>query len=277
MPTGRTLNHGTRTSNADPTPVREEDFRSTADLIAETRADLRRTMAEIDQHLGENEWHKRRTNLLFVIVAVLVVLFAVAVWFAYPVWRGREDQNQSSGLTQSRVPELESKQRESNERLTQLQEQVAALQREIAVIREEASAATGKTKEPNDTKQTSGRESSGLNERAVTNQTAPNTPANRVDRKRIDFEVSNRQAKEIAPGLYLTLGSADAGKQEVDATLKLGDDAGYVTIRSQGIRKSVLFHLPDDRRPIELVFTQILRNGASGYLMMPVPPIAASH
>jgi len=277
MPTGHTMNRGTRTSNADPTPVREEDFRSTADLIAETRADLRRTMAEIEQHLDENEWHKRRTNLLFVIVAVLVVLFAVAVWFGYPVWRGREDQNQSSRLIQSRVPDLESKQRESNERLTQLQEQVAGLQRDIAVMREEASAATDKTNGRNDTKQTSSRESSGLNERAVTNQTAPNTPANRADHKRIDFEVSNRQAKEIAPGLYLTLSSADAGKQEVDASLKLGDDAGYVTIRGQGIRKSVLFHLPDDKRPIELVFTQILRNGASGYLMMPVPPTTASH
>src|SRR5262245_6653465 len=107
MPTGHTSNHGTRTSNADPTPVREEDFRSTADLIAETRADLRRTMVEIDHHLDENEWHKRRTNLLFVIVSALVILFAVAVWFAYPVWRASQDLNQGSGLSQSRLPRSE--------------------------------------------------------------------------------------------------------------------------------------------------------------------------
>jgi len=276
MPTGHTLNRGMKTGNADPTPVREEDFRSTADLIAETRADLRRTMVEIDHHLDENEWHKRRTNLLFFIVAVLVVSFGVAVWFAYPVWRASQNLNQGSGLSQSRVPELESKQRESNERLTQLQEQVAGLQREIAAMREEASAATGKPKGPDDTKQASTRESSGPNERPVANQTAPNTPANRVDRKRIDFEVSNRQAKEIASDLYLTLSRADAGKQEVDATLKLGDDAGYVTIRGQGIRKPVLFRMPHESRPSELVFTQISTNGASGYLMMPVPSTTAS-
>jgi len=276
MPTGHTLNRGMKTSNADPTPVREEDIRSTADLIAETRADLRRTMVEIDQHLDENEWHKRRTNLLFFIVAVLVVSFAVAVWFAYPVWRSSQNLNQGSGLSPSRVPELESKQKESNERLNQIQEQVAGLQREIAAMREQASAATGKTKGPDDTKPTSTRESSGPNERPATNQTAPNTPANRADRKRIDFEVSNRQAKEIAPDLYLTLSRVDAGKQEVDATLKLGDDAGYVTIRGQGTRKPALFRMPRESRPSELVFTQISTNGASGYLMMPVPPTTAS-
>src|SRR5262245_12361656 len=274
MPTGHTLNRGMKTSNADPTPVREEDIRSTADLIAETRADLRRTMLEIDQHLDENEWHKRRTNLLFFIVAVLVVSFAVAVWFAYPVWRASLNLNQGSG-SNPRVPELESKQRESNERLTQLQEQVAGLQREIAAMRD-ASAVTDKIKGTNDTKQSKSPESSGPNERAATNQTAPNTPANRVDRKRIDFEVSNRQAKEIAPDLYLTLSRADAGKQEVDATLKLGDDAGYVTIRGQGIRKPVLFRMPHESRPSELVFTEISTNGASGYLMMPVPSTTAS-
>jgi uncharacterized coiled-coil protein SlyX len=273
MPTGHTLNRGMKTSNADPTPIREEDIRSTADLIAETRADLRRTMVEIDQHLDENEWHKRRTNLLFFIVTVLIVSFAVAVWFAYPVWRASQGLNQGSG-SNPRVPELESKQRESNERLTQLQEQVAGLQREIAAMRVEASAVTDKSKGPNDTK-TSSRDSSGPNERAATNQTAPNTPANRADRKRIDFEVSNRQAKEIASDLYLTLSRADAGKQEVDATLKLGDDAGYVTIRGQGIRKPVLFRMPRESRPSELVFTQISTNGASGYLMMPVPTTAS--
>ena len=274
MPTGHTLNRGMKTSNADPTPVREEDIRSTADLIAETRADLRRTMVEIDQHLDENEWHKRRTNLLFFIVAVLVVSFAVAVWFAYPVWRASQGLNQGSG-SNPRVPELESKQRESNERLTQLQEQLAGLQREIAAMREEASAVTDKNKGPNDTKPTSSREPSRPNEPAATNQTVPNTLPNRADRKRIDFEVSNRQAKEIASDLYLTLSRADAGKQEVDATLKLGDDAGYVTIRGQGIRKPVLFRMPHESRPSELVFTQISTNGASGYLMMPVPTTAS--
>src|SRR5215510_14269080 len=170
---------------------------------------------------------------------------------------------------QSRIFSLESNQRESSERVIQLQQQVANLQREITTLHEETSAATGKIKELDDAQLTSTRAFSGLNERVTTNQTALSTLVNHVDQKRIDFEVSNRQAKEVASDIYLTLTHADTRKQEVDATLKLGQDGGYVAIRGQGIRKSVLFHIPDERRPIELVFTQISKNGASGYLMMP--------
>jgi DNA repair exonuclease SbcCD ATPase subunit len=345
MKTGHILNLGSKVRNEDSTDLREEDFRSTADLMAETRADLRRTMEEIDLQRDEYDWHERRTKILSGVVVVLIVLLAVAVWFIYPIWTGQEkavadifglqtvagalgermssaeaslgkmtkgfpaladrmsqlesnlqtardqaqaaatqvgqriraDLNQSIKAVQSRVSGLESNQRESSERVTQLQEQVAGLQREITAMREEASAATVRIKELNEAEQTSNRELSGLNDRVVTNQTALNTLANRVDRKRIDFEVSSRQAKEVAPDLYLTLTHADTGKQEVDATLKLGEDAGYVTIRGQGIRKPVLFHMPDEKRAIELVFTQISKNGASGYLMMPMPPTSASH
>ena len=345
MQTGHILNIGSKARNEDSSEIREEDFRSTADLMAETRADLRRTREEIDLQRDEYDWHERRTRILFGVVVVLIALLAVAVWFVYPIWTGqkkavadtlglqtvtntlgermnsaegslgkvtksfpalsermrqlesnlqtardqaqaaatqvgqriRADLNQSIKAIQSRVSGLESNQRESSERVTQLQEQVAGLQREIAAMRQEASAATTKINDLNDAQQTSTRELSGLNERVVTNQTALSTLANRVDRKRIDFEVSSRQAKEVAPDLYLTLTHTDTGKQEVDATLKLGEDAGYVTIRGQGIRKTVLFHMPDEKRPIELVFTQISKNGASGYLMMPVPPTTASH
>ena len=319
MQTGRIFNLGSRTGNADPTPVREEEIGLQRD--------------EYDRY----EW---RTKVLSGILVVLIVLLAVAVWFIYPIWRDQQkavadilglqtvtnslggrmgsvetnmgkmtavfpalaqrmnqlesnlktarDQAQAAATQvgqrlrqdlksiQSRIFSLESNQRESSERVIQLQQQVADLQREIATMREEASAATGKIKELNDAQQTSTRDLSGLNERVTTNQTALSTLANHVDRKRIEFEVSNRQAKEVAPDIYLTLTHADTKKQEVDATLKLGPDGGYVTIRGQGIRKSVLFHIPDERRPIELVFTQISKNGASGYLMMPAPETRAS-
>jgi cell division protein FtsB len=271
MHTGHALNHGSRPGNADPPPVREEDFRSTADLIAETRADLRRTMEEVDAQRDDYEWHERKTRILSVISVILIALFGVAVWFTYPTWRGQKAAIADILDFQSRVSGLESTQRESSERVNQLQEQVTGLQREIAAIREEGSAARGKTKGLNDAEQTRSRESSGPKEPVVTNQTAANTSDNRVDRKRIDFEVSSDQAKEVAPNLYITVSRADAGKQEIDATLKLGEDAGYVTVRGQGIRKPVLLHIPGESRPIELVFTQISRNGASGYLMMSRP------
>src|SRR5215471_8422173 len=91
MQTGHILNLGSKSGNADdPTSVREEDFRSTADLIAETRSDLRRTMEEIDLQRDEYDWHERRTKILSGILVVLILLFALAAWLIYPIWSGQQ-------------------------------------------------------------------------------------------------------------------------------------------------------------------------------------------
>jgi predicted nucleic acid-binding Zn-ribbon protein len=190
--------------------------------------------------------------------------------------RIRDDVNQSIKAIQSRMSGLESNQKESSERVNQLQEQVASLQKELTTMRDEASAANVRIKELNEAQQSSSRDLSGLNERVVSSQTALNTLANRVDRKRIDFDASNREAKQIAPDVYLTLRRTDAGKQEVDASLKVGTDGSTLPIRGQGIRKPVLFYGSEEARPMELVFTQVSKNRVSGYILLPIPQAAAS-
>ena len=189
--------------------------------------------------------------------------------------RIRDDVNQSIRAIQSRLSGLESNQKESSERVNQLQDQVAGLQKELATMREEASASSARIKELTDAQQSSSRDLSGLNDRVAAGQTALNTLANRVDRKRVDFDVANRDAKQIAPDIFLTLRRTDAGRQEVDATLKIGADGGSLPIRAQGIRKPVLFYGSEEGRPIELVFTQIAKNRVSGYLIMPAPQPSA--
>jgi cell division protein FtsB len=185
--------------------------------------------------------------------------------------RIRDDVNQSIRAIQSRLSGVESNQKESIERVNQLQDQVAGLQKELSTMREEASAANGRIKEITDAQQSSSRDLSGLNDRFAASQTALNTLANRVDRRRVDFDVANREAKQIAPDIYLTLRRTDAGRQEVDAMLKVGADGGSLPIRGQGIRKPVLFYGSEEGRPIELVFTQVAKNRVSGYLIMPAP------
>ena len=53
----------------------------------------------------------------------------------------RNQMNRTLHVIESRVSGLESNQRESSERVNQLQEQISGLQREIAVLRQQASAA----------------------------------------------------------------------------------------------------------------------------------------
>src|SRR5438067_163561 len=105
--------------------------------------------------------------------------------------RIREEVNQSIQMIQSRVAGLESNQHEASERVNQLQEQVAGLQREIASMREESTAAGEKIKQLHDEQQASGTD---LGQRIASNQTALNTLTNRVDRKRVNFELLTRRA-----------------------------------------------------------------------------------
>ena len=195
MQTGHIFNLGSRTGNADSTPVREVE--------------------EIRVQRDEYDRHELRTKVLSGILVVLIVLLAVTVWLIYPTSTAQKkavadihglqtvtnslgdrmgsvetnmgkltavfpalanrmnllesnvktarDQAQAAATQvgqrlrqdlksiQSRVFSLESNQRESSERVIQLQKQVADLQREIATMREEASAATGKIKESSTT------------------------------------------------------------------------------------------------------------------------------
>jgi len=187
--------------------------------------------------------------------------------------RIREDVNQSIQMIQSRVAGLESNQHESSERVNQLQEQVAGLQREIASMREESSAAGEKIKQLHDEQQASGAD---LGQRIASNQTALNTLTNRVDRKRVNFELLTRRAEQIAPGISLTVTRADLGKQEIDGSLQLGENSPNLAIRGQGIHKPMTFYTEGENRPIELVLTQVTKNGVSGYVIMPAPLTTAT-
>jgi len=343
MQPSQTLNLGPSPGRIDQQPPKRQGD-STQELLDETRSYINRTWTRMDKQQEEHESHLRRTKILSIILVVLVMLFATAVWFSYPAFRDqkkavadtvglqsatntlgervgsvegnlkkmssgfpalsdrmgqleaslktnlqqartqaqaaanriRDDVNQSIRAIQSRLAGVESNQRESSERVNQLQDQIAGLQKELATMRGEASTANARIKELTEAQQGSTRDMSGLNDRIAASQTALNTLANRVDRRRVDFEVANRDAKQIAPDIYLSLRRTDTGKQEVDATLKVGTDGSSLPIRGQGIRKPVLFYGSEEGRPIELVFTQVSKNRVSGYLIMPAPQTTAS-
>jgi len=185
--------------------------------------------------------------------------------------RIQEDVNRSMLAVQSRMEGVESNQKEAAERVNQLQEQVAGLQRQLATMREEASTSSQTIKELRDSQQTStselSGELSGLNSKLATNQAALTSLNNRMDRKRVDFDVQGRQIAQIAPGINLTVRRFDAGKQEIDGTVQL--EGMNMPIRAQGIKKPVVFYLQNETRPVELVLTQVSKNGVSGYVSLP--------
>ena len=190
--------------------------------------------------------------------------------------RVREDLNKSLQLIQARLTAVESNQIEANAHVNQLQEQIAGLKRDLAVMREENSAAAEKIKELNEVQQSSRSEVSGLTEKVATSQAALHTLTNRIDRKRMEFQLQNRRTDQIAPGVSLTVRHIDTRKQEVDGTLQAGSDAKALPIRAQGIQKPFFFYLSGETRPAELVLTQVSKGVISGYVMMPVPQESAA-
>jgi cell division protein FtsB len=180
--------------------------------------------------------------------------------------------NQSIQGIQSRLTGVESTQRESQEHVNQLQTQIVQLNQELANVREQASASVAEIKQLKDQQDTSSRDFTGLNQRVSTNQAAVTNLTNRVDHQRVEFQVSNRaKTAQITPGIDVTVKHIDAGKQEVDLLMQMGGKNGDLLVRGQGIRKPVLFYMPDGNRKVELVITQIAKDSIAGYLLMPLP------
>jgi predicted nucleic acid-binding Zn-ribbon protein len=65
----------------------------------------------------------------------------------------RNQMNRSLHVMESRVSGLESNQRESSDRVNQLQDQISGLQREITVLREQASAAAAQKRQEEQSQQ----------------------------------------------------------------------------------------------------------------------------
>jgi chromosome segregation ATPase len=191
--------------------------------------------------------------------------------------RIRSNVNQSIQQIQSRVSGLESNQKEASQHVNQLQTEIARLNEELMSMRQQASTSAEEIKQLKDAQETSSHDLSGLNERVSTSQASLAKLANRVDRKRLDFNISNRErTAQVAPNVKLTLKGVDVRKQQVDALLQFGSNAPDLPIRGQAIRKPVLFYQPNGSQAIELVLTQITKDGVAGYLMMPVQQKAST-
>jgi cell division protein FtsB len=191
--------------------------------------------------------------------------------------RLKQDFNQTFQAIQSRLTGLESNQHEASERVTQLQEQIAGLKQELASMREESTAAAARVKQLQDEQQTRSTAAlASLDQKMASQQTSLDSLSSRMDRKRIDFDLPKRQTEQIVPGIYLTIRRTDAGKQELDGTLQLGAESQMLPIRAQGIQKPIMFYTGSEQRPIELVFTQVTKDGVRGHVMMPSPVITST-
>ncbi len=71
----------------------------------------------------------------------------------------------------------------------------------------------------------------------------------KVERKRIDFEVTKNHSREVAPGVTLEVTGIDVAYRKVDGWIWLMSDRRTVWVRQQSVQRPVVFYTKDDNRP----------------------------
>lgn len=155
------------------------------------------------------------------------------------------------------------------------QRQIAELQQEIAAVRNDSNNQLARTR------QETSREMGNLRSEINRNRDDFDVVARQIDRRRLDFEVSKDQTREIVQGLTLTVSKLNVSYQRVEGRLHVIPDGRILWIRGQGIQQPVRFYSHHDQRPYEVVFTRVTKDDAVGYVLMPagselVAPVVSS-
>jgi hypothetical protein len=148
-------------------------------------------------------------------------------------------------------------------RIAELQEELAGVRAELQEQNEQIELVRRDTH----------REMDGLYERAAATRGDLDALAWESAKERVDFEISGDRASEPIPGVTITLKNTNVSYQRIEeGWVHVVPDGRILWIRSQGVQQPMIFYTQQDRRPYQLVFTRITRDGAVGYLVHPGGP-----
>ncbi len=164
--------------------------------------------------------------------------------------------NQRSDAMNARLDQVESDQAQTKAQLAQAQDQfqkqVNTLQQQVAELQNNTNQNVAKLE------QEVGRNQDGLE--ALGDQ---------LNRKRVDFEVTENHTADIAPGVSLTVLKTNVSYQSFDGFLSLKDEGKTVWLSSAGISRAVSFYPQPTKLPYDLVVTRIGARNVVGYVMVP--------
>jgi predicted nucleic acid-binding Zn-ribbon protein len=91
----------------------------------------------------------------------------------------------------------------------------------------------------------------------------------RMDRDRNDFEVSEGQAREVVPGILMTIKETDVGKQQVSGWLYLQHEHRFVYLKNQGLMRPITVYGGSEKEVHDIVITRVRKSYAIGYVLSP--------
>ena len=150
----------------------------------------------------------------------------------------------------ARLQQVESAQAAQRAQMAQVE---ANLKQDISTVREE-----------------NGRDLSGVRQQEESNARDVGVLSQKLDRRRIDFELAKGQTKELAPGVSLQIRGVNQAHQRYHGSLQLRQDQWTVWLRDKSVQEPVRFFRKDGGEPYELVVTDVAKKAVSGYLLAPL-------
>jgi len=189
--------------------------------------------------------------------------------------RIRDEINQKLERLQSRIGNVESVQRETQDHVAQLQTEIGDMLRDMTSMQQQNAQKLSELQEAKQATQadmnTVNSQVTTINNQVITHANRLNAISNQMGRDRVAFEVFNNRTQQVAPGIYVTVKHTDVAHQRVDGWLQLADEGRIFWIRGLGSQETFQFVTRTDNRTHELVFTAIQETGATGYLLLPTP------
>lgn len=194
----------------------------------------------------------------------------------------KREAAQSLQPMQNQVRGVESLQRENAEVVDRLRNELTGVQQQLATVREENTTHTSQirqleqaNRQLEQANQSLRSDVSGVDRRLSSNQTAVNTLASQVDRRRVDFALPTGRTQQVADGIYVTVNHTNVERQQADGWVQIARDGRIVWLRGEGAQKPIVFATQNDQRPYQLVFTRIGNAATVGYLLVPATSVAA--
>jgi hypothetical protein len=164
------------------------------------------------------------------------------------------EMNSRTSPLEARISQLESQvQAEQTEQRAQMAQVESVLKQDIAQAQAE-----------------SGRDLMSVREQEDTNARGVSALSERLDRRRVDFEVAKGQTRELIPGVALKIRSVNQGRQNYRGSLQLLQGQRTVWLRDQSVQAPVRFFNTTGGGPYELVVTNVTKKDVAGYLLTPV-------
>jgi hypothetical protein len=176
-----------------------------------------------------------------------------------------EINGQIEGM-QTRLARVESSSATANAQVADLQRELGQVRSEMAQQANELRAVRG---EMRDDARNNQFQVASLKSGEERNRKEVGSIADKLALRRVDFEVTKNHDRELAPGISLTLTGTDVSYRRVKGYVWVMPDRRTIWLRSQAAQEPVTFYGYKDGEKRELVITNVTKDSATGYLLLP--------